>query len=923
MVIRTTGTLEILEKPVIELHEARLEYHFDHTADSAQTQTFIAGVFIIANVPLDVALKKDTKRGLVLEGQLQDAENIDFEQAAKQLSPEVSFSLPKNVELSSFFFRLERNEETTSLELEGASYTNWTIDAGFSAITVKNLGGKLKFEKDQMSDKWTGFVYLTGEVLLLQEVVVAVDVYHDNKGETHAFGTVHEPGKIDLEVMTQKFAAGSGSSRSWNALVPGETESSVRSPKFNNASLFINFSNKTLLLYGNVVGFGTGLLVVKRTEAKKNSSEYGFLFGLSLGSDFRFSSINKSLSVVDEVLTVQNANLSVISMEHSTVEEIREDFAKLQGLEHKHQEVEAPFTNLDTQTISQVQVKRGVTAFAKVSFSGGESKLLSNVTQIQRGEKLSDILLFAHMVEKGNDTVFRAQIKEMKLFGGNLRFDEITFTYQPSKGKTFTLNGKISLKLTDDSHPIVFLGSLEILESKADFSMKAEGSPGKIHEPFGMFGISFEDPQLQLRWKFDEEEHHSIVPFCSISGTVNFYKSASSSDKQPVTTLSGAIQFQEGKPVMASISLDLNHPLSIDDMFVTLFKEQWPSGYLDISFKEGEIYYAKVQVEVDGKTYKEGFHGQTEIRIFDKAFGVELSVDRKGMSLTGYTKFEIDLVIATLTGKNFEEDKGPEIEISRYDGKTTFELSTGVKLLQEKIGTCSVGYDVTEKCFLGEVTYDGELLGVSNPSIEFEWSKKSGFKIRKWPIILNLQELIDFAKAFEELSQMIDSPCEELVGLAFNKVIKTKCRLDVKQASIKDCGNPDAWFALRLQGKLDVMIVTDKPSVTVDFPKMVVAITKPSTQFRLSDLPGFLISKIGKNSLELAKQVFTQPEQLTKFMAALGGITLSRKVLSGLICRGAHSPNLTDQAESELESMEEEADSSERTLQIGFDEFTW
>ena len=921
VVIQTTETLTILEKPLIQLHEVRLEYHLDDTNDSGETQIFIAGGFTLVTLRLDITLRSNVgNRGFTLEGRLQDTkntDNLDFEQAAKQLSSNVPFSLPKNVALSWFLVRLDRNEETVSLELEGESHINWSID---DTITVENLGGKLKFEKHRTSGDWTGFVCLTGEVLLFESVAAAVDVYYDSKGDILVKGTVRQPEKIDLQVMTQKFEASSDSSRSWNRLVPRETESSVRSPKFNSASLFINVSTQSLLFYGDVAGFGSGLLIVTKTDDSEKSPKYDFLFGLSLGRDFKFASLNRSLDVVDEILSVQQANLSVISMGHVTVEEMCKDFSKLQEMGLKQHEVDVPFSDLDIQAISRLPVKLGVTAFAKVTFSGGESKLLSNVTQMQRGEELSDIVLYAHIAVKGMDTIFKAEMKEMKLFGGSLRFQEISLAYQPSEGNTFTLSGKMALTLTDDSNPIVFHGSLKISESEAEFSMTAGGNPRYIHEPFGMFGITFDDPQLQVRWIFDQDEHTSIVPFCAISGTVSFSKSLSGSEKQPVITLTGSILFQEGKPVVASVSLNLNNPLSIDDMFATLFKEHWPSGYLDISFKEGEIYYANAEVQVDKKTYKEGFHGQTEIQIFGNAFAVELSVDQKGMTVKGYTKCEIDLVIATLTCETFDHSKGPEIEIARYDGKTKFELSTGVTLLQDQIGTCSLGYDIQQKCFLGGVTYHGELLGVSHPSLDFEWSQETGFKIRKWPLILDLQALIDFAKAFEELSQMIDSPCEKLVGLVFDKVIKTKCRLDVKQVSVKDSGNPNAWFALRLKGKLDIMIVTEKPSVTVDFPEMVVAITKPSKQFRLSDLPGVLNSEIAKNSLVLAKQVFTQPKQLMEFMAALGSIKLARNVLSGLICRGAHSPNLTKQAETELESMEEEASTSEGALEKAFEE---
>ena len=137
VVIMTTGTLNILEKPRIEVCEARFEYHFDDTSGSAQTQAFIAGVFIVAGLRLDVTLSKGTKHGLVLEGHMQDAGNVDFEQAAKQLSPEVPFSLPKKVALSSISIKLEKSQEITSLRLEGHSHANWSIDVGFGTITIK------------------------------------------------------------------------------------------------------------------------------------------------------------------------------------------------------------------------------------------------------------------------------------------------------------------------------------------------------------------------------------------------------------------------------------------------------------------------------------------------------------------------------------------------------------------------------------------------------------------------------------------------------------------------------------------------------------------------------------------------------------------------------------------------------------------
>lgn len=422
MVVETSSTLTILEKPLIHLQEARLGYHLDQTKDPVQTQVFIAGIFTIAKVRLEVRLSKDTNKGLVLEGRLEHSSQIvDFEQAAKQLSPGLAVNLPEgaSVALTSFLFVVEKSEESTALKLEGSTNGNWSKDAGFSTIAVKSLGGKLNFTKERTSDEWSGSVCLTGEVQL-QSVVVAVEIYHDSKRGTIAFGTAHQPDEVDLETMTRSLVAGSDPSASWNRLVPEETESSVRSPRFDSVTVYIDFADKILIVYGNVVDFGTGMLLVKRKSTKEESPGYGFMFGLSLGSDFRFSLFNGRLSVVDDILSVQQANLSVISMDNVTTEELRDDFSKLKEMKGSSiiqtPDADEPFAGLDITSISKLDVSlRGVSAYAKINFSGKKSKLLTNVTQIQRGNKPSDVILFAHIPENVDDTEFMAQIGELKL----------------------------------------------------------------------------------------------------------------------------------------------------------------------------------------------------------------------------------------------------------------------------------------------------------------------------------------------------------------------------------------------------------------------------------------------------------------------------------------------------------------------------
>lgn len=74
--------------------------------------------------------------------------------------------------------------------------------------------------------------------------------------------------------------------------------------RFNRVFLFVNVLKRLFLFFGIVVGFGIGLLIVKKIVFGENFFWYGFLFGLSFGNDFRFFLINESFNVVDEVILV-------------------------------------------------------------------------------------------------------------------------------------------------------------------------------------------------------------------------------------------------------------------------------------------------------------------------------------------------------------------------------------------------------------------------------------------------------------------------------------------------------------------------------------------------------------------------------------------------------------------------------------------
>jgi hypothetical protein len=92
------------------------------------------------------------------------------------------------------------------------------------------------------------------------------------------------------------------------------------------------------------------------------------------------------------------------------------------------------------------------------------------------------------------------------------------------------------------------------------------------------------------------------------------------------------------------------------------------------------------------------------------------------------------------------------------DSKRVYGFKCGLVLLSEVGFNLSLTYTPAGGLFSGEAEYSGRLLGVDNPSISMAYDKAYGFKITSRPI--------------EAAGGR--SPCGELVGLAFDKAMKTK-----------------------------------------------------------------------------------------------------------------------------------------------------
>ena len=951
--VQTAAKITLLSSPRIELESLSLRVIYD-TAQSPSLKASLLGTINLAGVKIWLEGVKDEK-GLTFSAATAFSPSSDlaqtgnFQNFINQLTPSDSMSpmLPTGVDLPSpvsvgvaqMTINLFTNEK--SFKFRGAAQNlNWTISLGFQDFSVHQLGGLIDYTKMLTGEKTSSFTCLvTGQFQYSSALLMDSELHFGSAIDTTLVVLVRDAADIQISSLVndvlgfnqKKTSTGTTGTTggetntnsdvvSFDSLLPESTHSVTYSSAFVN----LNLTKSQFLVVGQLASLGSGFLLAGKFGPDKSA---GYAFGISLPSGFKFSQLVQNLSVIDNILRVRKANVAVLSLENVKVSDLVSAVKGAQSsfiFQKKDTNVSLPFSNLtlDASTKDKT-VGKGMSFYAEIDFGVDQDSVFNSIIQIgDPSSQLPDVVLFAQIAATPKDTRFEAHIEKLALLG-LLEFQNVNLVYEPNNLNSLSMTGTITIHLGSSDY--TYLGTLHSSNVEAAFSVTSDPTKQPtISEPFGMFGISLQETSLSLSYEFPKDKPHSSQ--YKVSGRVNFYSSDSlsssaASDPQPEPTptisLTGWVLFKNFKPTVASLTIMPTDTLTVSDLVATIFKWHYGTEFLNIGFTKGDMYYASLpqgqpSVEIGGQTYSNGYHISADVEVFSHPFNITADIERDKITVTGSAYAPIDLGFAKFAGikksdhSQPDDTRSPELSFTTSNTSTVISINMGLILFDTPFATASVGYDVTNSAFVGQITYSGDIGFIHNPSVSFQWSKDSGFKITSWPMSNPLPfDLLDKLKNYKD-------KCGDLVDLVFKEAIQTKFSIDTKLSKSEQS---EFIAMIDITGTYNILLAGEVKIAAIPLPNLSVGIPKVDN-FSLASLPEFILKLFTENADNIVKQLASDPKSLAKVLGVVALKSITKKVVQTLACRDVDTEDLDpeDGGEDVTEDEFEEAEASENAV---------
>jgi hypothetical protein len=199
-----------------------------------------------------------------------------------------------------------------------------------------------------------------------------------------------------------------------------------------------------------------------------------------------------------------------------------------------------------------------------------------------------------------------------------------------------------------------------------------------------------------------------------------------------------------------------------------------------------------------------------------------------------------------------------------------------------------------DKSFAGLASYKGNLFGIENPSIPFNFENDK-FGISQWKVPHDGGDSFDLAESLRQASATDHSPCGELAGLAM-KGVSTKFNFSISLAQDKSGGSKLAFIATA-NCTLDVL-VAKKTTASIEIGQLEVVIAAP---FKKDQFLNALVTSIKQNAVRIGEDLLKRPDDLAKIIALLNVDKFNKQVTQCLICRKVRPKNLVEHAAKLIE----------------------
>ncbi|KAF4332674.1 hypothetical protein FBEOM_13525 [Fusarium beomiforme] len=904
--------IDILKSPAVTLESLSLCIKYQQGTTSGN----VFGHLIISTADIWVTYCKDSAGNDTFMGNLTLHEGqtpVTFDTlAATFLSSSDDYSIssalgaPSEIPLSEFDAKLVTGQ---SIEISGTGQAMFSPQASGYSLSMSNIGGRIAITESSGTAVCSAF--LIGQLQFdnwsCVEAVISIGSGHTllTAELTNSYATV------EFSTITKSLSA------------DGSDVTSV-SPKgtadisFNkSASLLINFDPNLsqILFFGQLEALaGTAGMILGQWVPSGTASQREYLVSLATQDLGQIWSDLKDTVLCNFDFTTAGAQ--ILSWKDN-VSSLSQALSSFEAVATSNNATIADVASLLKILPQDTSVPIGGAIFATISLAGSShiSQGLSLSCETSRQEPS---LRFYAFLSPGNSTtsdksVFKVALEDFYLLGGELLFIG-TSTYTPGE-QSFTANGSMTLTLSPTSS-VTLQMQLSVSENVTKFQLQDQ-TPGAetLVNPFGgMFNLQLGDIDMSGTITKSESGGQSQASASyNLSGSVYLGTGNLRSDLQ------GSIIFDQGKAVLARLDLILGQAgLSILDVFSEIIQPgdassgSWPSAYGDLTLNSASIYYAPQQIQQGMQIYQAGYHISAVVTIFGEPFSITVDLgNRRGISITGQMLDALNLDFITFTNPLLDPalspppvTTGPILTIDTTSEQPVYQVNAGVQLFDLPQINATLQYKA--ETFTGTLTYSGTTLGISDPSLTVVYAND------QWSleILQDMQSKIDLAKQICVASEKDPGCCGKMVGLLFDKTVKTKFHFSLGRPSVKG-----QEFCFDITWSYDIsVVIPDKD------PLEITDISLPSIQFTVSPLPdslddlGQLMENFILQNVASAGAALLDPSNSSEFAELIGAMAAkswSKDILEKLLCRKAKQDNVEEQAEDESKSDQDDMKSSD------------
>lgn len=765
VLVATEATLALLAEPAIELTSLTEQLDYERMAQPV-TRGVVSGRLALerASVTLPYVREVDGVPEFRAAVTLAPADAPDYRALISAAPWEPGYQVPGELDIPAAIPLTTLTAAARPgafVEVEGFDAdTTWTFAIDRLTLRLAQLGGRV-----HVAASPPGYAVALRGTLRYDGFAGAGATFAFAPGQrVLTAAATEDPTAIDLPAIA------SGLGPAWADLVPVATPPfAFTTAAWTYADLTPGLAGAALALYGPLgaaLGDG-GLLGAPHGGAR------GSTFALGLGAPFTLGRLWSDLgALVDPYVSLQHANAAVLGYV-ADVPELEGDIATIAAdARSQSAAFTAPFGDLPPLhdvLPTETALREGLWLFAALDLAGHGTLTGALARIADPAVSQPPFVAWAEIDHAAPaQSAFSIALNGLVLLGAHVVLEGIA-AYRPSVAESLSVAARVAIAI-DAAPPCAFTGTLTIDERAATLANGTSSEP--IVEPFGMTGVTIEQPQLEFAAAYPPADVTTLA--LRIAGRVELRIAGAPQ------ACEGIVHFLGADPVVAEVPVPV--AMGILDVLADLIPGAvWPQGYAPFDLTLPRLSSADVpsgSVTVDGRTYPAGYHAIGGARFLGAAFRVDAAIGARGIAMTGVADAPIDLVYLVLGGASVRVETSDPNAI-------VYVLRAEPQVFHAAFEQAQLAYRPALAGWEAALVCDGDVVGVTRPTVALSYRDAEGLRLLDWPVRPQLGEQdFDWAGALEAASR--GSDCGQLRGVPPERPedppITTRFDLHIRQA---------------------------------------------------------------------------------------------------------------------------------------------